>query len=122
MPKQTRITKTANTIQAGGSHYKDMGVQPWDVIDCWPIEQQIGYHRGNVLKYNMRMGSKDARVKEAEKGLHYQQKLIEVLREAELREHSQEPDVELVTRVQQSPKRSRAKVTRPSTGRRNTRK
>lgn len=84
MTKTTKHrTTTANNTQAGGSHYKDMGVQPWEVIDCWPIEQQIGYHRGNVLKYNMRMGSKDDRIREAEKGLHYQQKLIEVLREAD---------------------------------------
>ena len=38
----------ANDYQVGGTHYKDMGVEPWDVIDTWPIEQQVGYHRGNV--------------------------------------------------------------------------
>ena len=48
----------ANDYQVGGTHYKDMGVEPWDVIDTWPIEQQIGYYRGNVLKYTMRMGRK----------------------------------------------------------------
>ena len=50
----------ANDYQVGGTHYKDMGVEPWDVVDTWPIEQQIGYYRGNVLKYTMRMGAKGA--------------------------------------------------------------
>jgi hypothetical protein len=69
----------ANTIQYGGSHYKDAPIQPWDVIDTWPIEQQIGFYRGNGLKYNMRFGSKDEELLEAKKSLHYLQKLVEVL-------------------------------------------
>lgn len=70
--------KAANH-QEGGAHYKQMAIEPWDVIDTWPPEQQIGYHRGNVLKYTMRMGSKDERLKEAKKIRHYADKLIEVL-------------------------------------------
>lgn len=69
----------AKERQEGGAHYKEMKVQPWDVIDTWPIEQQIGYHRGNVLKYTMRLGSKDERLQEAKKIRHYADKLIEVL-------------------------------------------
>ena len=65
--------------QEGSAHYTQMNIQPWDVIDAWPIEQQIGYHRGNVLKYTMRMGSKDERLQEAKKIRHYADKLIEVL-------------------------------------------
>lgn len=68
-----------NTKQEGSAHYTQMNIQPWDVIDTWPIEQQIGYHRGNVLKYTMRMGSKDGRLQEAKKIRHYADKLIEVL-------------------------------------------
>ena len=26
---------SANNKQEGGSHYKDVGVQPWDVVDTW---------------------------------------------------------------------------------------
>lgn len=70
---------TASETQVGGSHYKDAAVQPWDVVDTWPREQQIGYHRGNALKYVMRLGSKDASVQEAKKAIHYLQKLVEVL-------------------------------------------
>ena len=69
----------ANEKQVGGQHYKQMDVEPWDVVDTWPIEQQIGYYRGNALKYIMRMGAKDMANQEAGKAGHYVQKLIEVL-------------------------------------------
>ena len=72
--------KTANAKQVGGQHYKKMGVQTWDVVDTWPIEQQIGYYRGNALKYTMRLGSKDDEIQETEKGIHYLEKLVEVLK------------------------------------------
>ncbi len=72
----------ANTRQVGGTHYKDMAVQPWAVIDTWPLEQRIGFYRGNLLRYTMRMGSKDAAVQEIAKAGHYAQKLAEVLAEA----------------------------------------
>ncbi len=75
-------TQPANARQVGGTHYKDMGVQPWEVIDTWPIEQRIGFYRGNLLRYTMRMGSKDAAVQEIGKAGHYAQKLAEVLAEA----------------------------------------
>lgn len=70
----------ANDKQVGGTHYKNMGVEPWDVIDTWPIEQQIGAYRAGALKYIMRMGSKDESEKEIGKGIHYLEKLLEVLK------------------------------------------
>lgn len=69
----------ARNRQVAGGHYKEMGVEPWDVIDTWPIEQQIGYYRGNLLKYTMRMGRKDQSAQEIAKAAHYAQKLQEVL-------------------------------------------
>jgi len=69
----------ARDMQIGGDHYKNMGVEPWDVVDSWPLEQRIGYYRGNVLKYTMRMGSKDENLQELNKASHYLKKLIEVL-------------------------------------------
>lgn len=65
--------------QAGGAHYTAMSVQPWDVIDTWPIDQQIGFHRGNALKYIMRMGSKDVTLQEVRKAIHYLEKLAELM-------------------------------------------
>ena len=65
--------------QVGGDHYKKLKVQPWDVVDTWPIEQQIGYYRGGALKYIMRMGHKDIAIQEIGKGIHYLEKLTECL-------------------------------------------
>lgn len=75
------MAPSANDRQVGGNHYKEMGVQPWNVVDTWPIDQRIGYYRGGALKYVMRLGSKDEAPIEAAKGLHYLEKLVEVLRE-----------------------------------------
>lgn len=77
--KQFVPSPKANDLQYGGDHYKNMGVEPWDVVDTWPIEQRIGYYRGGALKYIMRMGSKDQSPVEIAKGKHYMQKLLEVL-------------------------------------------
>jgi hypothetical protein len=69
----------ARDTQVGGDHYKKMGVEPWDVVDTWPLEQRIGYYRGGALKYIMRMGAKDQTAQEIAKGKHYIEKLLEVL-------------------------------------------
>jgi hypothetical protein len=73
------VTQTARDVQVGGQHYKAMSIQPWDVVDTWDKDQQIGYYRGGALKYIMRMGSKDQSATEIAKGKHYMQKLLEVL-------------------------------------------
>jgi hypothetical protein len=75
------MSDLASTRQVAGTHYRDMGVQPWDVVDTWPREQKIGYYRGGALKYLMRMGSKDESAQEIAKGQHYMEKLLEILRE-----------------------------------------
>jgi Protein of unknwon function (DUF3310) len=77
----TNPEDSANSHQVGGTHYTNLDVQPWDVVSCWPIEQQIGFYRGSALKYLMRMGSKDESLQEINKGRHYLQKLSEVLQE-----------------------------------------
>jgi Protein of unknwon function (DUF3310) len=69
----------ARDYMVGGTHYKDMKLEPWDVADTWPVEQQIGVYRHGALKYIMRMGYKDEGVQELKKAIHYLQKLIEVL-------------------------------------------
>ena len=70
---------TASNIQVGGTHYIEMHIEPWDVVDGWPLEQRIGYYRGNAIKYLLRMGSKDERAQEIRKAGHYCAKLAEVL-------------------------------------------
>jgi hypothetical protein len=73
------MIKKANAVQVGGDHYKNMGVEPWDVVDTWPYKQRVGYYRGSALKYLMRMGSKDLEVQEIRKCQHYIQKLLETM-------------------------------------------
>jgi hypothetical protein len=73
------ITGNARDRQVGGDHYKAMGIEPWDVVDTWPIEQRVGYYRGNAVKYLMRMGTKDMTAVDVGKAQHYMQKLLEVL-------------------------------------------
>lgn len=69
----------ANAIQVGGTHYKTMQIEPWQIIDTWAKEQQIGAYRAGALKYIMRLGKKDAEAQEARKAEHYCRKLAEVL-------------------------------------------
>lgn len=70
----------ANGVQIGGDHYMNMGVEPWDVVDSWSLEERMGFFRGNALKYLMRMGSKGAALEDAQKARHYMDKLIETLK------------------------------------------
>jgi hypothetical protein len=67
-----------NDIQVGGSHYKDMPVQPWDVMEAvLTPEEYRGYLKGNVIKYSMRAGRKEGS-DDAGKAMHYKMKLKEV--------------------------------------------
>lgn len=71
----------ADDKQVGGNHYKDMPVQPWAVMQAvLTPEEFIGFLKGNVIKYSMRQGKKDGSTDDAEKALHYLQKLHEVER------------------------------------------
>ena len=70
-----------NNLQVGGDHYIDMGIDPWDIIDGWSVEQQIGFHRGNALKYIMRMGAKGDPLQDAKKAAHYVEKMVEIMEE-----------------------------------------
>ena len=77
--RSTIADLSANATQIAGTHYKDMSIQPWDVVDTWPLEQRIGYYRGCALKYILRMGAKDERAQEIRKAEHYCKKLAETL-------------------------------------------
>ena len=70
--------KNANEYQIGGSHYKDMAVQPWDVMQVVLTHKEfVGFLKGNVIKYSMRQGKK-AGSDDAAKANHYMLKLKEV--------------------------------------------
>jgi hypothetical protein len=67
----------ADDLQIGGDHYKEMGVQPWAVMEAvLTREEFIGFLKGNVIKYSMRQGKKDSN--DTGKARHYMQKLQEV--------------------------------------------
>ena len=68
----------ANDVQVGGSHYKDMPIQPWELMETvLTREEFIGFLKGNIIKYAMRAGRKPGS-DDAEKARHYMQKLQEV--------------------------------------------
>ena len=68
---------SADDIQYGGTHYKDMAIQPWAVMESVLTPQEfIGYLKGNIIKYSLRQGKKDS--PDADKALHYMQKLKEL--------------------------------------------
>jgi hypothetical protein len=69
---------TADARQVDGTHYKDMPMQPWDVMQSvLTPEEFIGFLKGNIIKYSMRAGRKDGS-DDAGKAKHYRQKLQEV--------------------------------------------
>ena len=68
---------TADQLQIGGQHYKEMGVQPWAVMEAVLTKEEfIGFLKGNIIKYGMRAGKKDS--DDAGKARHYMMKLREV--------------------------------------------
>ena len=70
---------TADDLQVGGQHYKDMGIQPWAVMEAvLTHEEFVGFLKGNVIKYAMRQGKKDS--DDANKARHYALKLAETVR------------------------------------------
>lgn len=71
--------KTVRSKQVGGDHYKNMNIQPWDVIDQGPKEQAVGFYRYNALKYLMRAGKKGEAKEDIQKAQHYLEKLIQIL-------------------------------------------
>ena len=67
----------ADDLQIGGQHYKDMGIQPWAVMESvLTHEEFVGVLKGNVIKYAMRQGKKES--DDANKARHYALKLAEV--------------------------------------------
>ena len=78
-PEEEEIWKMkADQMQIGGTHYKDMGVQPWEVMEAVLTKEEfIGFLKGNVLKYSLRAGRKEG-TDDANKARHYMMKLKEI--------------------------------------------
>lgn len=61
--------------QVGGTHYHDMPISPFAIIDAF----KLGFYDGNVLKYLLRAGRKPgvSRMEDLEKAEHYLAEMIE---------------------------------------------
>lgn len=72
------VTQVADLQQVGGSHYKDMSVQPWVAMQSWMTPEQFsGFLRGNAIKYLARCDVKGG-LDDIKKARHYIDKLVEV--------------------------------------------
>jgi hypothetical protein len=68
----------ADDMQVSGTHYKDMPIQPWAVMEAVLTHDEfVGFLKGNIIKYSLRAGRKDGS-DDAGKAKHYLQKLREV--------------------------------------------
>ena len=71
---------SANDKQVGGTHYKDLNIQPWDAMQSWLTPEQFeGFLRGNAIKYLARAGGKGPASQDYQKAAHYLAKLVEVM-------------------------------------------
>lgn len=61
----------AMTKQVGGTHYKDMAIQPVEFI----IANDLGFCEGNIIKYTCRYKQKNG-VEDLRKVIHYAEMLI----------------------------------------------
>lgn len=73
VPKTPQDVLPANAIQHGGTHYKQVAIQPWDYI----VANNLGFLEGNAIKYITRHKSKNG-IEDLKKAIHYIEKLIEV--------------------------------------------
>lgn len=65
-------------IQVGGNHYKDMPIQPIEVMRAvLTPEEYRGFLKGNIIKYSMRAGRKEG-TDDGAKAKHYRQFLKEL--------------------------------------------
>ena len=81
------MSDSASDYQVGGTHYKDMPVEPWDVMHAvLTHEEWVGFLKGNAIKYAMRQGRKVDANDDGEKAKHYLQKLAEVEADAEIKD------------------------------------
>lgn len=72
--------QTADSIQVGGKHYKEMTIQPWAAMEAWLSKEEfIGFLKGNAIKYLARANSgKGSPEENHSKAKHYLDKLKEI--------------------------------------------
>ena len=84
------MVPNALDVQVGGSHYKDMTIQPWAAFDSWlSTEQHVGYLLGTAIAYLARFNSKGVGkggLVDVEKATHTLQRLVEVAKKGSANE------------------------------------
>lgn len=79
--QEKEAKQLANARQVGGTHYKDMAIEPWAVMQAVLTHAEfVGFLKGNIIKYSLRAGRKQGASDDADKARHYLQKLEEVER------------------------------------------
>jgi hypothetical protein len=74
--------KHPDEVQVGGTHYKDMAMQPWQVMEIMLTPAEfIGFLKGNIIKYSMRQGRKAGANDDGMKAVHYSEKLNSFIKE-----------------------------------------
>lgn len=69
---------SARDRQEGGTHYRQMAIQPWDAMRAWMSPSEFrGFLRGNAIKYLARCDRKGAPLDDLRKARHYLDRLIE---------------------------------------------
>ena len=73
----------ASDTQVGGTHYKDMAVQPWDAMAAWMTPEQFsGFLLGSAVAYLARVNTVGKAGKggrqDVAKAAHYLAKWLEV--------------------------------------------
>ena len=69
---------SANDTQVGGEHYRNMAMQPWDIMEAVLTKEEfVGFLKGCILKHTLRAGKKEG-TDDMGKAQHYAQKLSEV--------------------------------------------
>ena len=72
--------KEPDSIQVDGTHYKDMVIQPWQVMEALLTRDEfVGYLKGCIIKYSMRQGKKEISPMDGQKCQHYIDKLAVIL-------------------------------------------
>jgi hypothetical protein len=76
----------AKDIQIDGSHYHELGLQPWTAMEAWGTAEELrGYHKFTALAYlareHLKGGNADIR-----KAHHHLTRLVEILDEIEAEE------------------------------------
>lgn len=77
----TNYQPEASSYQVGGDHYKNLELQPWDVMKSWATKKEfVAYLWLTTIKYIARWQKKNG-VEDLKKAKHYLEKLIEELEE-----------------------------------------